>query len=295
MEAVLDELYVTRPSEFVARREELAVAARTAGRAEDARRIHAARRPTTAAWAANLLLRSAPRESGQFLELGRELREAYRTLDAPGWRELSAQRRRVVSALSRETAGLAREAGLRLSAAVLQEVDSTLRAVLADPEAADRWATGRLVTALAPPSGLPSAAAPGSGGGAAGAPAPRAAQRRTRDELAERRRLREEELTRARQAAEASEARLGERLSEHADAEESLRRARTRHDEAEQQVTAAARHLDAAREEREQAAHERDAAEERSQSAADALTRARREAREAAKKAERLAGRSRRG
>lgn len=316
VEAVLDELYVTRPSEFVARREERAAAARTAGRAEDARRIPAARRPTTAAWAANLLLRSAPRESRQFLDLGRELREAYRTLDGAGLKELSARRRAVVAALSREAAGLARDAGLPLSAAVRQEVDTTLRAVLADPDAARQWATGRLVTALAPPSGFPSGTAAdgggtatatataadgtgagvgvgsGSGSGAAGGTGPRGARRRTKDEPAERR-LREEELARAREAAEAAGARLGGSRAQDADAEEALRRARARHDEAERQVTAAQRHLDEARAERERAAHERDAAERRRRSAADALTRARREAREATRRAERAAGRTR--
>jgi hypothetical protein len=298
VEAVLDELYVTRPSEFVARREELALTARTAGRAEDARRIHAARRPTTAAWAANLLLRSAPEESRQFLELGRKLREAYGTLDASGLKDLSAQRRRVVSALSREAAGLAREAGLRLSAAVQQEVESTLQAVLADPGAADRWATGRLAGALTPPSDFPSGAGAGAvtkgrSGPAPAEAAPRSARRGTKDELAERRRRQQEELARARAAAEAAETaerHLRDRRAEHADAEESLRQARDRHDEAGQRVAVVERQLDEAREEFERIGRERNEAEERQRSAADALARAEREAREAAKEAERLAG-----
>lgn len=298
VDAVLDELYVTRPSEFVARREERAVAARTAGRAEDARRIHAARRPTTAAWAANLLLRSAPEESRQFLELGRELRDAYRTLDASGLRELSAQRRRVVSALSREAARLARDAGLRLSAAVQQEVESTLQAVLADSEAADHWATGRLEGALTPPSDFP----PGTGrvagakpkthlepAAGTGAP-PRPAQRQTKDELAERRRKRKEELAQARKAAEAAERRLRETRAEHEDAEASLQQVRDRHTEAEQEVAAAERQLEETREALEHVAREQHEAEERQRSAADALARAERDARRAAKEAERLSG-----
>lgn len=144
VEAVLDELYITPPADFVARREELAAAAKAAGHADDARRIHAAHRPTLAAWAANLLLRSQPEESRRFLELGHALREAYRTLDAAGINELSEQRRRIVTALSRQTARLAEEAGHRLSDPVQQDVESTLRAVLTDPDAAERWAGGRL-------------------------------------------------------------------------------------------------------------------------------------------------------
>src|SRR5690606_9672375 len=115
VEAVLDELYALPPSDFVARREEQAAAARTARRADEARRIHAARRPTLAAWAANLLRCSRPDETERFLELGRALREAQSTLDPSGLRELSAQRRRIVSELSRQAADLAREAGHPLS------------------------------------------------------------------------------------------------------------------------------------------------------------------------------------
>ncbi|WP_257234213.1 hypothetical protein [Streptomyces sp. JV178] len=181
VETVLDELYVTPPSDFVGRREVWAAAARTSGRGDDARVIRGARRPTLAAWAANLLLRSRPEESRQFLELGESLREAYRTLDPGGLKELSDQRRRVVAALSREAAGLARTAGQPLSGSVLQEVESTLRAVLADADAARRWSGGRLETALAPPSTFssgtePVAAAPTT----AKQPAPTTAKRPTR-------------------------------------------------------------------------------------------------------------------
>ncbi|MGN7141239.1 hypothetical protein ACTHS2_29915, partial [Streptomyces pseudogriseolus] len=152
VEAVLDELYALPPSDFVARREERAARARTRRRAEDARRIHAARRPTLAGWAANLLRRSRPDEARRFLELGRALREAYATLDPGGLKELSAQRRRIVSEMSRQAAALAREAGHPLSDAVLRDVETTLRAVLADPEAAAVWEAGRVEGVLTPPS-----------------------------------------------------------------------------------------------------------------------------------------------
>ncbi|MEZ0162635.1 hypothetical protein [Streptomyces griseorubens] len=152
VEAVLDELYALPPSDFVARREERAARARTRRRAEDARRIHAARRPTLAGWAANLLRRSRPDEAERFLELGSALREAYATLDPGGLKELSAQRRRIVSEMSRQAAALAREAGHPLSDAVQRDVETTLRAVLADPEAATVWKAGRVEGVLTPPS-----------------------------------------------------------------------------------------------------------------------------------------------
>ncbi len=174
VEEVLDELYAMPPSGFVSHREERAAAARTAGRKEDARRIHAARRPTLAAWAANLLARSRPEETRRFLELGQALREAHRTLDAAGLRELSAQRRHIVSVLSGQAARLAGEAGQRLSQAARREVESTLRAVLADPDAADRWAGARLVVSLTPPSDFTADVAPAEA-------APRAPSRATPD------------------------------------------------------------------------------------------------------------------
>ncbi|AQS65937.1 hypothetical protein [Streptomyces pactum] len=294
VESVLDELYATPPSGFVARREEHAAAARTAGRDEDARRIHAAHRPTLAAWASNLLRRSRPEESRRFLELGQALREAHRTLDANGLKELSAQRRHIVSALSRQAAQLAREAGHPLSPAAQREVESTLRAVLADPEAADRWAGGRLEGSLTPPSRFPSAAAPAE-------PAPRERPRpgtrrrapavRAKDELAERRRERREELARAGRAAEKATRRLSDRRAEAADADASLRRADEEHDRARDEVTAAEQRLRRAHQELDRAGREQREAEERGRTAADALARAEREARESAREVDRLAGR----
>ncbi len=303
VEAVLDDLYTTPPSGFVARREELAAAARTAGRADDARRIHAARRPTLAAWAANLLLRSEPEESRRFLELGRALREAYRTLDAAGIGELSEQRRRVVSALSRQAGQLAQEAGHRLSDSVQQDVESTLRAVLADPDAADRWAGGRLEGALTPPSEFPSGTARAAAARLKSKPepkpepeqptAPPPARARRKDELAERRRRRQEQLEQARRAAEEAAQRLRDKRAEHTDADAALQRARDRHSQAEQQVSAAEEQLQQARQELQRAGREQREAEERSRALADALARAEQEARETAREVKRLTARGR--
>ncbi|WP_329334175.1 hypothetical protein OG252_05520 [Streptomyces sp. NBC_01352] len=298
VEAVLDELYATPPPGFVGRREELASAARTAGHAEDARLIHAARRPTLAAWAANLLLRSQPEESRRFLELGRALREAYQTLDAEGVKELSAQRRRVVAALSRQAAQLARDAGHGLSDSAQQDVESTLLAVLADQDAADQWATGHLTSALTPPSTLPSGTTPTakpSRRPPSRTTAPPPARTRAKDELADRRRRRQEELTRARKAAKAAEQRLRAERAAQADADALWQRARDRHDQARQQVSAAEQHLEQAREELRQADQAQQEAQERRQAAADALARAEQAAREAAHEVDRLAAPGRQG
>ncbi|KQX65543.1 hypothetical protein [Streptomyces sp. Root1310] len=293
VERLLDELYATPPSDFVARREQLAAEARRDGHGDEARRIHAARRPTLAAWAANLLLRSQPRESERFLELGRALREAYRSLDADGIRELSEQRRSIVSALSRQAAELAQQAGHGLSGAARQDVESTLRAVLTDEEAAERWAAGRLESALTPPAGFPSqdAAAAGLARKPAAGAAPAAPDTRSRaeDELAERRRLRQGQLGRARRSAEAAERRLREMSAGRADADASLRQARERHDRARAHESAAEERLRRARQELRRAEQERQEAEERLRTAARAVDRAERAARDAAQEVARLA------
>lgn len=304
VEAVLAELYTTPPARFVPRREELAAAARTAGRAEDARRIHTARRPTLAAWAANLLLRSQPQESRQFLELGSALREAHRTLDSGAIKDLSQQRRHIVTALSRQAAQLALDAGHRLSETVQHEVESTLNAVLADPDAADQWATGRLHSALSPPAAFPSGAAPAAGTRPKTArpktarpktarpktapPSPRAQQT---DELAERRRAREEKLAQARKAAEEAARRLRDQRTEHAAAAASLEQARDRQDRAQRQVADAEQRLQQAREALKRADRDQRQAEKQLRTSADALARAEREERETAREVRRLGGR----
>jgi hypothetical protein len=321
VEAALDALYTTPPPAFVPRREELAARARTAGRAEDARRLRAARRPTLAAWAANLLLRSRPEEAAKLLELGRALRAAYRTLDAAELKSLTAQRR-VVAALSRQAADLADAAGHRLSDAVRREVESTLDAVLADEEAAERWATGRLHTALTPPSAFPvggfSAAV---GKGVSAGRKPRAAEAagrtspaestagresrgedvsaerkaRVKDELAERRRKRREEWERAREAAEAAARRLDAARSDETEANTDRRSVHARREAAERRVADAERELREARAglrearaELRRADADQDRAERRHRDAAHALDQAERQAAEADRTLRRL-------
>jgi hypothetical protein len=66
VEAAADELYGAAPGDFVARRQELAATARTAGDADAARRLKALRRPTLAAWASNRFVRAQTAEAEQF-------------------------------------------------------------------------------------------------------------------------------------------------------------------------------------------------------------------------------------
>lgn len=287
-DAALDALYAVPPPQFVARRGELAAEAKQAGDTAGARAVRGARRPTLAAWAANLLVRSRPRETRQFLDLGLALREAHRTFDPGRLRELSRQQWRVINALSAQAAQLAEDSGQRLSDTVRREVESTLRAVLADPGAADRWAAGRLESALTPPAGLSALAdaAPATprtrGVKKAGDTGPA-----KKDELAERRRVRQERQERAREKAEAAERTLRERREEQPAAEVALAGAHERREQARQEVDAAQRRADQARRFLAEADRDYRAAEDHRQATAEALARAERDARTTADEARR--------
>ncbi|WP_406513630.1 hypothetical protein OG851_37675 [Streptomyces sp. NBC_00161] len=154
VEAVAHELYGLVPGRFTAARDERAARAREAGQAQAARAIAGLRRPTRAAFASNLLVRRRPKEVAAFLELGEALRQAHRSLDGTQLKDLSHQRHVVVAALARTARQLAEGEGQAVSESVAHEVEQTLHAALADPDAAEQWSGGRLTTALTPPAGF---------------------------------------------------------------------------------------------------------------------------------------------
>ncbi|MFJ4523547.1 hypothetical protein ACIP4Y_21750 [Streptomyces sp. NPDC088810] len=157
LDAVADELYGLRPEEFVAVRDRRALDARKAGDQPLAKEIGALRRPSLAAWVSNLLVRRQPDEVQPLLGLGEELRRAHLELDGARLRRLARQQNEVIGALGRQARRLAAEAGHPVGEGVQREVEETLHAVLADPEAAREWAAGRLVKPLRSTAGFPAA------------------------------------------------------------------------------------------------------------------------------------------
>lgn len=288
VDAVLDELYATPPAGFVERREELAAEAKADGRPDDARRLHQARRPTLGAWAANLLARSQPEEARQFVELGGALREAHRTMDSAQLKELSGQQWRVISGLSRQAVQLAQEAGQRLSDSVQREVESTLRAVLADPGAAEQWAAGRLETTLTPPAVPPTGGASTARESGPPTSRPDRAPAGTNDDLAERRRKRREELAQARKDVKAADRTVRARVKDQSAAETELQRTRERREHAHQQVEECEQQLQQARQALQDAEHEQHEAEERHTEASEVLAQAERDAQAATREVDRL-------
>ncbi|GHI83616.1 hypothetical protein Sxan_09800 [Streptomyces xanthophaeus] len=262
VEEVIDALYALTPAQFTAARDEAAAGAKRAGDPAAAKRIAALRRPTRAAWTSNLLVRANPEEAGQFCQLGEALREAHRSLDGEQLRELSHEQHVVIGALAREAVRLAAEAGTPVSETVVREVEQILRAVLADPDAAEAWTSGRLVKppaavtefpALAPdaarPAPPPPAPEPGPGHRAAEAVAAARAAAREAEEAAQTReeelRTAEEAHARAAEEAERADAARDRAHEAETTAAERVHTAARTAEEARRRADTAARHLHA--------------------------------------------------
>ena len=145
---VADELYGLPPSAFIQARDERAAQARAAGDRDLAGAIRKLRRPTVSAWTVNRLAREAPGQVDELLELGESLREAQQALAGDRLRELSTQRRRLVTGLVQEARRLAEESGQPLTASAEREVQETLEAALADGRIGEAVRSGRLTTPL---------------------------------------------------------------------------------------------------------------------------------------------------
>ncbi|MET0493938.1 MAG: hypothetical protein ABW000_12500 [Actinoplanes sp.] len=142
-------LYEEPPDGFVAGRAAAVADAKEAGDRELAKRLAALRKPTVAAWLVNLLALRRPDLIDDLVELSSALRQAQGGLHGDQLRELSTQRRQVVSALVNAAQQLAIEddPGLRNAKLPMGEVESTLTAAMAEPEIAEQVRSGRLVKA----------------------------------------------------------------------------------------------------------------------------------------------------
>jgi hypothetical protein len=138
-------LYGLTPDEFTSARNELAKATKGAG---EAAAIKALRKPTLAAWLANLLVRTDPDEVNDLTELGDELRTAHLSADGARLRQLTPRRHDLVQHLVRTAQARAMERGRPISATVVGRLTETLDAALIDPGAAQLLRSGRLTSAL---------------------------------------------------------------------------------------------------------------------------------------------------
>lgn len=146
--AVLEELYALPPGEFTGVRNGHARRLRGEGDRVTAERVARLRKPAAAAWLVNMLVRHEDEEVATALDLGDGLRQAQADLDGQALRELSRQRRRLVTAITGGGRSLARDLGHPASDRTLLQVEETLNAAMLDAEAAAAVRTGMLVDAL---------------------------------------------------------------------------------------------------------------------------------------------------
>ena len=148
LEEAANRLYGLRPDEFTAARDSAAREAKQAGDRELAAALGRLRRPAVAAWAVNLLVRRQAALVGQVVELGEAFRQAQALLQGDALRDLTRQRRQLLSAVTAEARSLAADEGQRLSDAAARQVEDTLQAAMADPTAASAVLSGLLAQPL---------------------------------------------------------------------------------------------------------------------------------------------------
>ncbi|MGW0476573.1 hypothetical protein [Streptomyces coeruleorubidus] len=286
-DAVADELYALRPEEFTAARASAVAAARTAGDRELADRIGTLRKPSLAAWASNLLVRSRPGDVEPLLRLGEGLRHAHHALDRTQLRELSRQQHALIRALSAQARQLAVEAGHPIGEGVQREVENTLHAVLADPEAAQAWASGRLAKPLSAAVGFPAVAESAGTESATKQPRPSAATAPSRPgrKAGEEQRRR---LAQARRDAEAADRELRALKDEAVAAGQAAEEAKQQVSRLQRRVDELTEELARTREEHQQARFAERSARERARTADRRVREADRKAAMAAAQLERL-------
>jgi vacuolar-type H+-ATPase subunit I/STV1 len=146
--AIADELYGLGLPEFTPARDARAKAMKK-DTPELAARVKGLRKPTTAAWVVNLLVRREAGQVGQVLEVGAALREAQANLAGDELRALTRQRRQLTAAVTARARAVAAEEGQKVTAAVSDQVEATLTAAILDADCARAVRSGLLVASLA--------------------------------------------------------------------------------------------------------------------------------------------------
>lgn len=172
---IQDELYALPLTEFTGSRDARASEIRQAGDRDLASSVKRLRKPSVAAWLANMLVRNHGREIERLIGLGEDLRSA-RNLKGEAIREASKQKADSIRKLLRHAQAIADQTNQSVSQAALQEVEGTLDAAFSDADSAAELRAGHLSTTLRY-SGLgfgggsgPRSAAPGSPPGAGRTP-----------------------------------------------------------------------------------------------------------------------------
>ncbi|WP_244927546.1 hypothetical protein [Nocardioides sp. W7] len=142
---IADELYGLDLAEFTPVRDARAKALKGT---ELGKQVKALRKPATAAWVVNLLVRHETEQVDQVLAVGAALREAQASMSGDELRALTRQRRQLTAAVTTQARGVAKERGLKVTPAVADQIEATLTAAMVDEGCADAVRSGLLVTAL---------------------------------------------------------------------------------------------------------------------------------------------------
>jgi hypothetical protein len=110
--------------------------------------VKALRKPSTAAWVVDLLVRRETEQVEQMLAVGAALREAQATMSGEDLRALTRQRRQLTAAVTVQARKVAREAGTKVTDAVADQVEATLTAAMLDEQCGLAVRSGLLVAAL---------------------------------------------------------------------------------------------------------------------------------------------------
>ena len=145
---IADRLYGVHPGEFTHSRDDEVREAKAAGDPALAAQVKTLRRPSTSAWLVNTLVRQAPDQLDELLQLGEELRAAQLSFAGQQMRGLVERRRSVISELTVTAVRLSVAAGHQVGDPVIREVATTLDAAVIDEAAAEAVRSGRLLRRL---------------------------------------------------------------------------------------------------------------------------------------------------
>lgn len=129
------ELYGLTPPEFTAARDARVSEARQAGDKDLAAALKKLRRPSAAAWMANMLVRERGADIDHLIGLGEDLRRSQ-TLDGERIRRASKNKQDAVAKLLRHARSIADRADQPVSQATAVDLEATLDAAFGDPVAA---------------------------------------------------------------------------------------------------------------------------------------------------------------
>ena len=148
LDEVVDELYGLPPDRFVGARNARAKELGASGERQAAGEVRKLPKPSAAAWAANVVVRTDRRTVEALLDLGEQLRRAQRQARGADIRNLSARRRELVQRLVVTAVERAEASGQPLGSQARRQLEETFEAAVADDTAATALRAGRLSDAM---------------------------------------------------------------------------------------------------------------------------------------------------